>query len=196
MSPEAIALWEVPAILLGLLFVAIIFPVWSVVLCLISKSMSKRDKLFWTLLIIATLPFGACAFGFLKSQKRFFQVMSGIVGLVLLFFIYAVVQTWLWDKNETKKAETEISAVLSELDRIKTSGISKSEIMIIQGDLKILRGEVRKDHQMGFRAREAARSLAQNLNNLIKDDDLDNNEYHAWTTQFESRRKNFPTLLA
>ena len=195
MSPETLALWEVPAILLGLLLIAVVFPIWAVILCLFSKSLSKGGRLFWTLVIITTLPLGACAFGLFKSQKRFFQIISGIVGAVLLFFMYAMIQTWLWDKNETKKVEAEIASTLSRLGQIKTSGISRPEIIIIQDDMKILHNEVQKNRQMGFRAREAAQSLAKSLSALIKDDELNTNEYQFWTTQFESRKKNFPTLL-
>src|SRR3974390_2073894 len=95
----------------------IIYPVWSMIHCLMNPKLSTGSKVAWFCLMLFTWVIGACLYAYFASEKTLFKVL-GTVGLSLSLLALAFKGPLL---NLQK------TALMSSLERVQLVDLTEAD---------------------------------------------------------------------
>ena len=170
--------------ILGFILIMLVFPVWAIVDCAISKDKSNVSKIFWIIFICLTWILGALIYGLFAASKEPVR-MTSIVGLIFAGII--IVGLIGMSNRVSSSLKTEISQSIVRLNTtVDTTALSIEKVNTLKSDLAILSQETgfnfKKVHQISI-----TQELLEYFQLIIEDNKIDAQEYEDWQEKFESR---------
>ena len=172
---------------LAMLFLFLVFPLWMMIDCVISKERKIISKVLWVIFILLSWVLGSLAYGLFGSRKVFIQWLSGIifaVGFLSIFlFVNFLYQTsHMVASDSIKRAAT-----------LQAGDLTQERIDQMKNNLLILRQEL--NDAKGFKAIYFIKDTYKDLMLhqifilMMKDGQIQSIEYDEWTERFDHRRQ-------
>ena len=121
---------------LGALFLLIVFPTWMLVDCLRSRSLSFPIRLLWMASVIMAWPFGSMAYAsFASGKKTLIKIASVLMGvLIILSFLFSAGIYYF--RSEL------LPRAVQHYQQMDFSEVSKEDQKQIKSDLLVLQNEM------------------------------------------------------
>ncbi len=179
-------------IVLGILFYGIVFPLWMLIHCVGSKTLSRGSRILWVILIFISGPIGAFLYGGFISGKGAVQWVSRIGFIFLLCLVFSIVPLGVYFSKVTSVNIVETEKKLDSVDMLE---ISREERANVREALETLREELRKSGWFALERKQVIASLLELLTVSLKDNRFSRLEYNEWIANYRSRNTlNLDTL--
>ena len=172
------------AVLFGIVFCAVIYPLWVLIHCAISKVMGTTAKVIWIIIMVLFWPLGGYVYGLFGSQKKNFQWISGSIFAFGLIFIIMTSYAMSWLVDSTSQT---ISTGISTIKQLDNNSITQEQLIRLNNSLLILDEEIHGDW-LSFDKKLKAISLMDYFDLITEDKKITVSEYIDWMGKFESRQ--------
>ena len=171
------------AVLGTMIFGLLVYPIWAMIHCVTSETRSKKSKIIWLIVMIATWLTGAILYGLCASKRKLFQWISAIllVGTLSFITLFGAGMNY-----STRLMNTELTDMLSKIDTLDTNELTPEEILKVKNSLLVVKQELNAG-LLELEKKRKAISLIELARLIEKDSLISAKEYKDWMDKYLSR---------
>lgn len=182
-----------PAILLIIIFLAVIYPAWAIVHCVRSPNWGPAGKTVWIVLIAFFWTFGAILYGLFAARARVLSAVSWVILLAIISFSF-------WGLSvidaEIKDLNTSLAASSQKLAEVSFTGLPDDTRAVMGHDLAQLQRDLNAPGlRQGFQNKFKTMSLHTFYIKITNDAAVTPAEYKDWRATMDSRKLIDPNAL-
>ena len=178
-----------PLFAAGIFFVSMVYPIWALVHCARSTSLSQTEKTVWIIVLVLSWSFGALIYGFVTKERGPFKVTTWITAVIsaaiaaAMIWALSALMASLPRMNEQSAAQ--ISFHLQKTDQSELTDPQKSELVVM---LKAFQKDSKATSIFHLKRLTDISAMQDYLRRLIEDKRLSAKEYSDLRDYYQAYR--------